>query len=141
MATYGGAAPPTSQNSVGHTNSLSRFCGFLARAWDDAPMPTSKQRSPTKAAARTLGSVSAPIDPRSPAASRAVVDAAVHEALPDVMTLEEVAEYLRISRNTANAMLLRGEVRGAIRAGRQWRVSRRAFLRAVHGDDLTDGAA
>lgn len=93
-------------------------------------MPTSKQRSPAKAAAS---------DPATSA--RAPAGVPVAEALPDVMTLEEVAEYLRISRNTANAMLLRGEVRGAIRAGRQWRVSRRAFLRAVHGDDLTDGAA
>ncbi len=45
---------------------------------------------------------------------------------PDVMTLNEVAEYLRIPRSTAYKLVQEGRIPGQ-KVGRQWRF-RRAFV-------------
>lgn len=55
------------------------------------------------------------------------------ELLPDVMTLDEVARRLRLSRHGVANMANRGEIPGALKFGRRWRVSRVAFERALHG--------
>ena len=54
--------------------------------------------------------------------------------LPDVMTLDEVAVRLRLSRHGVANMAQRGEIPGAMKFGRRWRVSVVAFERALHGE-------
>jgi len=61
------------------------------------------------------------------------VDTAVAGELPDVLTLEEVARRLGLSRNGVYLMAARGEIPGALKFGRCWRVSRRVFNRALDG--------
>jgi excisionase family DNA binding protein len=49
--------------------------------------------------------------------------------LPPVLTVEEVAELMRIDRKTAYAAIAEGEVPGVRRLGRCIRVSRDVLLR------------
>lgn len=65
---------------------------------------------------------------------------------PDLMSPPELAEYLGLSRNTVYALLVAGQVPGALRFGRRWRISRRALERALHagsaeGESSYEGAA
>lgn len=46
---------------------------------------------------------------------------------PDILTLEETAEYLRIGRRTLERLLANGEFPPAVKVGQQWRVHRRAL--------------
>jgi excisionase family DNA binding protein len=60
-----------------------------------------------------------------------------HEPLPDVLRVEEVAQYLRIGRDQAYALMHQpGFPR--LRLGRQFRVPRDAFLRWVAGAATAD---
>jgi hypothetical protein len=52
----------------------------------------------------------------------------------DWWTLDEWAELYGFSRNGASGMVIRGEIPGAVKFGRRWRISKRAFLRAFHGE-------
>ena len=55
--------------------------------------------------------------------------------LPPVLTMHEVAHFLRVDRKTAYAMAKRGKLPGVRRVGRVVRVSRDAllsWLRAEH---------
>lgn len=52
---------------------------------------------------------------------------------PDLMSPPELADYLGVSRNTVYALLAAGQVPGAVRFGRRWRISRPALEHAVHG--------
>lgn len=47
---------------------------------------------------------------------------------PDVLTVDELAKLLRVSRNTAYALVQRGEVPGVRHIGRAIRVSRAAVV-------------
>lgn len=49
-------------------------------------------------------------------------------ALPSVLTVEEVADLLRVDRKTAYAAIAEGGLPGVRRVGRCIRVSRDAFL-------------
>jgi excisionase family DNA binding protein len=49
-------------------------------------------------------------------------------ALPSVLTVEEVADLLRVDRKTAYAAIAEGGMPGVRRVGRCIRVSREAFL-------------
>lgn len=51
-----------------------------------------------------------------------------------VLTVEEAAALLRISRGAAYALAKRGELPGVIRLGRTLRVSRQALERALAGE-------
>lgn len=53
--------------------------------------------------------------------------------LPLVLTLEQVAEVLGVSRTSAYEAHRRGQVPGAFRIGRRLRFSREAIRRAVEG--------
>jgi excisionase family DNA binding protein len=46
--------------------------------------------------------------------------------MPDVLTVEEAAEYLRVTRSTLPASARQGEISGK-KIGRQWRFSRCAL--------------
>ena len=50
------------------------------------------------------------------------------ETLPPILTVEEVATYLRINRDTAYKAVATGEIPGAHRIGRTIRISRDAML-------------
>ena len=50
-------------------------------------------------------------------------------ALPQVLTVEEVADLMRVDRKTAYAAIAEGEVPGVCRIGRCIRVSRDVLLR------------
>jgi excisionase family DNA binding protein len=50
----------------------------------------------------------------------------------EVLTAREVAEYLRLHYQTVIDLLERGEIKG-IKAGRQWRVTRRAVVEYLEG--------
>jgi excisionase family DNA binding protein len=50
-------------------------------------------------------------------------------ALPQVLTVEEVADLMRVDRKTAYAAIAEGEVPGVRRIGRCIRVSRDVLLR------------
>ena len=53
------------------------------------------------------------------------------EELPPVLTVEETAKFLRISRGSAYAAAAAGELPGAFRIGRTIRISRAALLAAL----------
>ena len=50
---------------------------------------------------------------------------AAHRDLADILTVTEVAEYLRIPQKTAYQLVRSGEL-PAFKAGRHWRVTREA---------------
>ena len=55
------------------------------------------------------------------------------DALPQVMTVDELARLLRVNRKTAYDALARGEIPGARRIGRTYRISRDAVLEWLRG--------
>jgi excisionase family DNA binding protein len=57
-------------------------------------------------------------------------------ALPSVLTVEEVADLMRIDRKTAYAAIACGEVPGVRRIGRCIRVSRDVLLRWLELGDV-----
>ena len=57
---------------------------------------------------------------------------------PDVLTAEEVAEWLRLSRRTVVRLLETGRLRGT-KAGRQWRIERRAVEAFLRGKPRETG--
>jgi len=59
----------------------------------------------------------------------------------DWWTLDEWAELYGFSRHGASNMAIRGEIAGAVKFGRRWRISKVAFLRAFHGQDATSDVA
>jgi len=59
----------------------------------------------------------------------------------DWWTLDEWAELYGFSRHGASNMALRGEIPGAIKFGRRWRISKVAFLRAFHGQSAAADVA
>ena len=52
----------------------------------------------------------------------------------DLWSPPDVADYLGLANYTIYAMLARGEIPGAIRLGRHWKVSVPALMRALHGE-------
>ena len=50
----------------------------------------------------------------------------------DILTVEEAAEYLNVSKYTIWRMIKRGDI-PAKKAGRQWRISRFAILESLEG--------
>jgi excisionase family DNA binding protein len=55
--------------------------------------------------------------------------AAIDSGLPPVLTVDEVAELMRVDRKTAYAAIAQGDVPGVCRLGRCIRVSRDVLLR------------
>jgi len=62
--------------------------------------------------------------------------AVMSKQTPDVMTLNEVAEYLRIPRSTAYKLVQEGRIPGQ-KVGRQWRF-RRAIVEQWLGEGSDD---
>lgn len=56
-------------------------------------------------------------------------------SLPPVLTVDEVAELMRVDRKTAYAAISEGGVPGVCRLGRCIRVSRDVLLRWLHEGD------
>lgn len=56
-----------------------------------------------------------------------------NKAPPPVMTVDELARLLRVNRKTAYDALARGEIPGARRIGRTYRISRDAVLEWLRG--------
>jgi excisionase family DNA binding protein len=52
--------------------------------------------------------------------------------LPEVMTLEEAATFLRFNRKTVSHMAAAGELPGVKLGGRSWRFSRRLLTDWLH---------
>lgn len=59
--------------------------------------------------------------------------------LPQVLTVEEVAELMRVDRKTAYAAIAEGGVPGVRRIGRCIRVSRDVLLRWLEQGDAKQG--
>lgn len=57
---------------------------------------------------------------------------------PRVMTVDEVAELLRLSRRTVIRLLETGKLRGA-RAGRVWRIPRESVEQFLRGEQQGQG--
>lgn len=57
--------------------------------------------------------------------------------LPAVLTVKEVAELLRINRNTVYELFQRGEIPGGRKVGNSIRFSREALLQWLRGNVLT----
>ena len=55
--------------------------------------------------------------------------------LPSVITVEELAELLRVNRDTVYKAVSQGKVPGARRIGRTIRISRNAVLDWLNGKD------
>lgn len=55
--------------------------------------------------------------------------------LPDIVTADEAAGYLRVSKATILRLANRGVIQG-VRIGRQWRFSRRVILSLVRKPEL-----
>lgn len=55
--------------------------------------------------------------------------------LPDIVTADEAAGYLRVSKATILRLANRGTIQG-VRIGRQWRFSRRVILSLVSKPEL-----
>lgn len=47
--------------------------------------------------------------------------------MTEFLTLQEVCDKLRISERTAYELCRKGQIGGAVKVGRQWRVERAAF--------------
>lgn len=60
-------------------------------------------------------------------------------ALPQVLTVEEVADLMRVDRKTAYAAIAEGGVPGVRRIGRCIRVSRDVLLRWLEQGDVKQG--
>jgi excisionase family DNA binding protein len=60
-------------------------------------------------------------------------------ALPQVLTVEEVADLMRVDRKTAYAAIAEGGVPGVRRIGRCIRVSRDVLLRWLEQGDAKQG--
>ncbi|MBI3129507.1 MAG: helix-turn-helix domain-containing protein [Candidatus Tectomicrobia bacterium] len=56
-----------------------------------------------------------------------------HGDLPAVLTVDELAEFLRVGRDTVYQAIAKGEIPGACRIGRTIRISRDAMLDWVRG--------
>ena len=63
--------------------------------------------------------------------------AATNKGLPPVLTVEEVADLMRIDRKTAYAAIAGGDIPGVRRLGRCIRVSRDVLLRWLAEGDRT----
>ena len=59
--------------------------------------------------------------------------------LPDVVTADEAAKYLRVSKATILRLAHKGLILG-VRVGRQWRFSRRLILDLVSRPELLQRA-
>lgn len=59
---------------------------------------------------------------------------------PDVLTVPEVSEFLRVSRETVYRLAQRGELRGR-KIGRVWRFARDDVLDFLSGDRRTQEVA
>lgn len=58
-------------------------------------------------------------------------------ALPvDIQRIDWAAEQLGIGESTAYRLAEAGQLPGAFKVGRQWRVSVPRFLREVHGEQV-----
>ena len=55
--------------------------------------------------------------------------------LPEVITVAELADLLRMNRKTLYEALARGDIPGAKRIGREYRISRPVVLRWLHDCD------
>ena len=55
--------------------------------------------------------------------------------LPDIVTADEAAGYLRVSKATVLRLANRGIIQG-VHIGRQWRFSRRAILSLIKKPEL-----
>jgi len=53
--------------------------------------------------------------------------------IPDILTVAEVARYMRISRDTVYRLAAEGDLRGR-KIGRIWRFPKSAIEAYVHGD-------
>lgn len=72
-----------------------------------------------------------PNDEHSAATETAASDLAGSSALPEALTVDEVASLLRVDRKSVYAAVSRGEIPGVLRVGRLIRFSREAVLRWV----------
>jgi excisionase family DNA binding protein len=61
------------------------------------------------------------------------------DALPQVLTVEEVADLMRVDRKTAYAAIAEGDLPGVRRIGRCIRVSRDVFLRWLEQGETKHG--
>ena len=52
---------------------------------------------------------------------------------PEVMTIAEAAVFLRVNHKTLREAVNRGDVPGAVRVGRVWRLSRSALVSWLQG--------
>jgi|GEM_PF-6080461 len=55
--------------------------------------------------------------------------------LPDILTVEELAEYLRVDRKTIYEMVARRELPGCVRVGRTIRISTKAVMTWFEGGE------
>ncbi len=55
------------------------------------------------------------------------------DSLPDVATVAEIAAWVRVDSRTLRAEIVAGNVPGAFRVGRSWRVVTQEYLRGVGG--------
>jgi excisionase family DNA binding protein len=76
-------------------------------------------------------------DPLSSPGKLMGADSSVQEEmdLPAVITVEELATLLRISRNSAYKAISNGQIPGVIKAGRAIRISRNGVLELLRGKD------
>ena len=63
------------------------------------------------------------------------VETADAAGLPPIMTVEELAQFLRINRDTAYKAVADGKIPGTHRIGRTIRISRDAVLGWLRGQD------
>ena len=49
------------------------------------------------------------------------------ESLPDIITIKELADFLKISTRTVNRAIEKGEL-NAFKAGRDWRIEKESVI-------------
>lgn len=64
----------------------------------------------------------------------------MNDAAPEIMTIEEMAGYLRIPVSTVYRLAQKGRM-PASKVGRQWRFSRKALERWIESDSQTNTSA
>lgn len=57
-----------------------------------------------------------------------------YDQLPDVLTVEELCAFLKISPNTAYELIRQGDL-PSIRIGRSIRIPKRALIKKLEGDN------
>jgi len=105
-------------------------CGQCGATWDAAPK--GGRLAPNYWQCPNGCNAAAPAAP-APSPTAAAVIPTDLDALPAILTPAEAALLLRVSETTVKDWARNGELPGAFKLGKEWRVERKALLEYIRG--------